>query len=57
MGSYGITLPLSGIPLNEQRDIIAELPELGYTDVWSAESGGTDAFTPLALASAWARTA
>jgi probable F420-dependent oxidoreductase len=40
--------------LNEQRDIIAELPDLGYTDGWSAESGGTDAFTPLALASAWA---
>jgi probable F420-dependent oxidoreductase len=54
VGSYGLTLPLSGLPLNEQRDLIAALPGLGYTDVWSAESGGTDAFTPLALASAWA---
>ncbi|MGE5830060.1 MAG: LLM class F420-dependent oxidoreductase, partial [Micromonosporaceae bacterium] len=26
---------------------------LGYTDVWSAEAGGADAFTPLALASVW----
>jgi probable F420-dependent oxidoreductase len=49
-----LTLPLSGLPLSEQRDVIASLPGLGYTDVWSAESGGTDAFTPLALASAWA---
>ena len=54
MGSYGLTLPLSGLPLVEQREVIASLPQLGYTDVWSAEAGGSDAFTPLALASAWA---
>ncbi len=54
MGSYGLTVPLSGLALHEQRDLIASLPDLGYTDVWSAEAGGTDAFTPLALASAWA---
>ena len=30
-----------------------ELADLGYTDVWSAESDGADAFTPLALAAAW----
>ena len=35
-------------------DLIAALPEWGYTDVWSAEAGGADAFTPLALASVWA---
>ena len=28
--------------------------DLGYTDVWSAEANGADAFTPLALASVWA---
>src|SRR5205085_8243622 len=27
--------------------------ELGYTDLWSSEANGTDAFTPLALAAAW----
>ena len=27
--------------------------QLGYTDVWSAETDGADGFTPLALASAW----
>jgi probable F420-dependent oxidoreductase len=51
---YGITIPFSGVPLAEQRDLIAALPGLGYTDVWSAEAGGADAFTPLALASVWA---
>jgi probable F420-dependent oxidoreductase len=51
---YGITIPFAGIPLPEQRELIASLPGLGYTDVWSAEAGGADAFTPLALASVWA---
>ena len=31
-----------------------ELEDLGYTDVWSSEANGADAFTPLALASVWA---
>jgi probable F420-dependent oxidoreductase len=51
--SYGLTVPVAG-PLHAQRDLIAALPSLGYTDVWSAEAGGADAFTPLVLASAWA---
>jgi len=37
-----------------QREIVAGLPALGYTDAWSAEVNGSDAFTPLALASQWA---
>ncbi len=28
----------------------SELADLGYTDIWSAEADGADAFTPLALA-------
>ncbi|MFI0466639.1 LLM class F420-dependent oxidoreductase [Saccharopolyspora sp. 5N102] len=51
---WGITVPFQGLPLADQRELITELPDLGYTDVWSAEANGTDAFTPLALASAWA---
>ena len=51
---YGVTLPLLGVPLAEQRDLIAEIADLGYTDLWSAEADGTDAFTPLVLASQWA---
>ena len=51
---YGITVPFDGAPLHAQRDRFAELPELGYTDAWSSEANGADAFTPLALASTWA---
>ncbi len=51
---WGITLPLQGYSLTEQRQIISELPDLGYTDAWSAELNGVDAFTPLVLASQWA---
>src|SRR5918996_116699 len=54
MQRYGMTIPFDDAPLHQQRDRIVELADLGYTDVWSAEANGTDAFTPLALASAWA---
>jgi probable F420-dependent oxidoreductase len=51
---FGITVPFDGVPLLEQRTLFEQLPDLGYTDVWSAESNANDAFTPLALASVWA---
>jgi probable F420-dependent oxidoreductase len=54
MGRWGITLPLTGVPLTEHRELVKELPDAGYTDVWSAETAGTDAFTPLALTAEWA---
>jgi probable F420-dependent oxidoreductase len=55
-GRWGITVPFDGVPLAEQRSLFEQLPDLGYTDVWSAESNGADGFTPLALASVWAPT-
>jgi probable F420-dependent oxidoreductase len=48
----GMTVPLPG-PLHSHRDKLVELAELGYTDIWSAEADGADAFTPLAMAAAW----
>ncbi len=57
MQRYGMTIPLDGVPLGEQEDWIRELVDLGYTDLWSSEAGGSDGFTPLALASLWAPTA
>jgi probable F420-dependent oxidoreductase len=51
---WGMTIPFDGEPLHAQRDRIVELADLGYTDVWSAEANGHDAFTPLALTSVWA---
>ena len=56
MQRHGMTIPFDGVPLHEQQEWITELEELGYTDVWSAETDGADAFTPLALASQWAPT-
>jgi probable F420-dependent oxidoreductase len=53
---WGLTVPLHGVPLREHADIIRALPDLGYTDVWSAETNGADAFTPLVLAAAWEPT-
>jgi probable F420-dependent oxidoreductase len=51
---WGITLPLRGTAPAEQRRLVAELPDLGYTDAWSSEVNGADAFTPLAAAAQWA---
>ena len=48
----GMTVPLPG-HLHAQRDRLVELADLGYSDIWSAEADGVDAFTPLALAAAW----
>ncbi|MEZ5219888.1 MAG: LLM class F420-dependent oxidoreductase [Ilumatobacteraceae bacterium] len=48
----GMTVPLPG-PLHSHRDKLAELADMGYTDIWSAEAEGADALTPLALAAAW----
>jgi probable F420-dependent oxidoreductase len=56
MQRHGITVPFEGVPLHEHREWFEEAEALGYTDLWSAESGGADAFTPLALAAAWAPT-
>src|SRR5947208_3432673 len=53
MARYGMTIPFDGVPLSEHREWYEELAELGYTDLWSSEANGTDAFTPLALAAAW----
>jgi probable F420-dependent oxidoreductase len=48
----GMTVPLPG-PLHSHREKLGALADMGYTDIWSAESDGADAFTPLALAAAW----
>ena len=54
MARHGITIPFDGVPLGEHREWIEEIEQLGYTDVWSSEANGSDAFTPLTLASVWA---
>jgi probable F420-dependent oxidoreductase len=53
MARYGITVPFD-IPLADHREWYEELESLGYQELWSSEADGTDAFTPLTLAAAWA---
>jgi probable F420-dependent oxidoreductase len=48
----GMTVPLPG-PLHSHKEWLHELADIGYSDIWSAESDGADGFTPLALAAAW----
>ncbi|MEV0630783.1 LLM class F420-dependent oxidoreductase [Nonomuraea wenchangensis] len=52
--NWGMTIPFYDRSLARSRELIAELPGLGYTDAWSAEVNGVDGFTPLALAAEWA---
>jgi probable F420-dependent oxidoreductase len=47
-----MTVPLPG-HLHTHAAGLAELADLGYTDIWSSEADGADAFTPLTLAAAW----
>jgi probable F420-dependent oxidoreductase len=48
-----MTVPLGGVPLAEHAAVYSALARAGFTDVWTSEVAGTDAFTPLALAAAW----
>jgi probable F420-dependent oxidoreductase len=52
-GQWGLTVPLTGVGLPDHAPLLKALPDLGFTDVWSSEVAGTDAFTPLTLASVW----
>src|ERR1700722_16221189 len=49
----GLTIPLDGVELPEQRELLRHAVAAGFTDLWSSETNGTDGLTPLALASAW----
>jgi probable F420-dependent oxidoreductase len=56
MSRWGLTVPQIGIGLLEHAALVRQLPGWGYTDIWSSETSGTDAFVPLALASTWEPT-
>nr|WP_296068929.1 LLM class F420-dependent oxidoreductase [uncultured Actinoplanes sp.] len=51
---WGMTVPLGGVSLPDHQAVYATLADAGFTDLWTSEVAGTDAFTPLALAAAWA---
>jgi probable F420-dependent oxidoreductase len=53
MQRWGLTVPLTGIALPENAELLRRAETAGYTDLWSGETNGPDGFTPLTLASAW----
>lgn len=46
---WGVSLPFSDEGLAQQIDQYRELADAGYTDFWTLEASGWDAFTPLAM--------
>jgi probable F420-dependent oxidoreductase len=52
-GRWGLTLPLTGVPLARHGEYVKRAEAAGYTDLWSGETAGPDGFTPLALSAAW----
>src|SRR5437588_3778878 len=44
----GITPPIEVAGISAAVELCARAEQLGYTDVWTAEVGATDAFSPLA---------
>ena len=50
MSRWGISLPIHGLALAEHPALLRELFDGGYTDAWSQEVAGYDAFVPLAMA-------
>jgi probable F420-dependent oxidoreductase len=52
-GRWGLTLPLTGVPLAEHGEFVKRAEAAGYTDLWTGETAGPDGFTPLALSAAW----
>jgi probable F420-dependent oxidoreductase len=53
---WGLTVPLSGIPLSDHEAVYREAEAIGYTDFWSAESD-VDPWICLALGASWTSTA
>ena len=39
-----MTVPLPGIPLAEHREWLRQIVDLGYSDCWTMETAGLDAF-------------
>ena len=46
---WSLSVPLDGFTLAEHAEVAREAERLGYTDAWSYEADGLDAFAPLAV--------
>jgi len=54
---WGLTLPLSGLPLADHEEHVRRAEAAGYTDLWSGETNGPDGFTPLVMSAEWTERA
>jgi len=46
---WSLSVPMEGFALPELAEVAREAERLGYTDAWSFEVDGVDAFTPLTV--------
>ena len=49
---WGITLPIPNLPLSGHAPLLQAVRDFGYSDAWTSETSGADAFAPLAFAAA-----
>ena len=52
-GRWALSIEVPGLGLADHEPVVRAAEAAGYTDVWSEETSGHDAFTPLATAAAW----
>lgn len=50
MSSHGLTIPFGQVTLAGQAALVTAAAEAGFTDLWSGEVNGRDAFAPLVAA-------
>lgn len=50
---WGLTLPLPMMRMQQLEPLVRAADEAGYDDIWTGETNGPDAFTPLAMAAGW----
>ena len=53
MTRWALSIEVPGLGLRDHEPVVRAAEAAGYTDVWSEETAGHDAFTPLAMASTW----
>src|ERR687884_149398 len=53
MNRWALSIEVPGLSLLDHEPVVRAAEAAGYTDVWSEETAGHDAFTPLVMAATW----
>jgi probable F420-dependent oxidoreductase len=53
MTRWALSIEVPGLGLRDHEPLVRAAEAAGYTDVWSEETAGHDAFTPLVMAATW----